>query len=42
MSIVHRLFAEKALLPEGWAKDVLFEIAVDGSLAAGPGSPRNS
>jgi formimidoylglutamate deiminase len=34
MSIVHRLFAEKALLPEGWARDVLFEIAVDGSLAA--------
>ena len=34
MSIVHRLLAERALLPEGWAKDVLFEIAVDGSLAA--------
>ncbi len=29
----HTLFAESALLPEGWAADVLFEIAADGSLA---------
>ncbi|WP_119458250.1 formimidoylglutamate deiminase [Rhodospirillaceae bacterium SYSU D60014] len=28
------LFAETALLAEGWARDVLFEIAADGSLAA--------
>ena len=28
------LFAESALLPGGWARDVLFEIAGDGSLAA--------
>ncbi|MEX1206770.1 MAG: formimidoylglutamate deiminase [Dongiaceae bacterium] len=28
------LFAESALLPEGWARDVLFEIAADGNLAA--------
>ncbi len=28
------LFAESALLPEGWARDVLFEIAADGDLAA--------
>jgi len=28
------LFAESALLPEGWARDVLFEIAEDGNLAA--------
>lgn len=30
----HRLLADAALLPDGWAADVLFEIAVDGSLAA--------
>jgi len=30
----HTLFAESALLPDGWADDVLFEIAADGSLAA--------
>jgi len=30
----HRLLADAALLPDGWATDVLFEIAVDGSLAA--------
>ncbi|MGH6959116.1 MAG: amidohydrolase family protein, partial [Dongiaceae bacterium] len=29
----HTLFAESALLPEGWAADVLFEIAADGSFA---------
>lgn len=28
------LFADEALLPGGWARDVLFEIAADGSLAA--------
>jgi len=28
------LFAERALLPDGWARDVLFEIAPDGALAA--------
>ena len=28
------LFAESALLPDGWARDVLFEIAPDGALAA--------
>jgi formimidoylglutamate deiminase len=28
------LFAESALLPEGWARDVLFEIGADGALAA--------
>ncbi len=28
------LFAEQALLPEGWASDVLFEIGADGDLAA--------
>jgi len=28
------LFAECALLPDGWARDVLFEIASDGALAA--------
>ncbi len=27
------LFAERALLPDGWARDVLFEIARDGALA---------
>ena len=26
------LFAESALLPDGWADDVLFEIGVDGTL----------
>jgi len=30
----HTLFAESALLPDGWASDVLFEIASDGSIAA--------
>jgi formimidoylglutamate deiminase len=30
----HRLLADAALLPDGWASDVLLEIAVDGSLAA--------
>jgi len=29
---VHTLFAESALLPDGWANDVLFEIGADGSL----------
>ncbi len=29
---VHTLFAESALLPDGWADDVLFEIGADGSL----------
>ena len=29
-----KLFAESALLPEGWRRDVRFEIAADGSLAA--------
>src|SRR3546814_17500126 len=28
------LFAETALLPEGWAQDVLFEIAADGNIAS--------
>jgi formimidoylglutamate deiminase len=28
------LFAEQALLPDGWARDVLFEIAANGDLAA--------
>jgi formimidoylglutamate deiminase len=28
------LFAERALLPRGWARDVLFEIGADGDLAA--------
>ncbi|HET6221962.1 MAG TPA: formimidoylglutamate deiminase [Dongiaceae bacterium] len=28
----HSVFAESALLPEGWAADVLFEIAADGHL----------
>jgi len=28
------LFAERALLPDGWARDVLFEIASDGALTA--------
>jgi formimidoylglutamate deiminase len=28
-----RLFAEQALLPQGWARDVLFEIALDGTFA---------
>ncbi|MFQ5959417.1 MAG: amidohydrolase family protein, partial [Alphaproteobacteria bacterium] len=33
------LFAETALLPTGWARDVRFEIAADGSLArAAPGA----
>ena len=27
------LFAERALLPDGWAEDVLFEIAPDGAFA---------
>ncbi len=27
------LFAERALLPEGWARDVRLEVAADGSLA---------
>ncbi len=30
----HSLFAETALLADGWARDVLFEIAADGSLEA--------
>src|SRR5215470_14367942 len=30
---VNTLFAASALLPDGWASDVLFEIAADGSLA---------
>ena len=30
----HRLFATRALLPEGWASDVLFEIDADGALVA--------
>lgn len=30
---MHTLFAESALLPDGWAQDVLFETAGDGSLA---------
>jgi len=30
---VNTLFAESALLPEGWASDVLFEFGPDGSLA---------
>lgn len=34
MTATHRLLADVALLPEGWARDVLFEIAVDGTLAA--------
>jgi formimidoylglutamate deiminase len=34
MTATHRLLADMALLPEGWARDVLFEIAVDGTLAA--------
>ena len=29
-----RLFADTALLPQGWAKNVLFEIDADGDLAA--------
>ena len=34
-----RLFAAEALLPEGWAADVLFEIDAEGSLsAATPGA----
>ncbi len=28
------LFAERALLPDGWARDVLFEIDAGGGLAA--------
>ncbi|MGE0117939.1 MAG: formimidoylglutamate deiminase [Dongiaceae bacterium] len=28
----HLLFAESALLPDGWARDVLFEIGADGTL----------
>ncbi len=28
------VFAERALLPDGWARDVLFEIAADGALTA--------
>jgi formimidoylglutamate deiminase len=28
------LFAERALLPEGWARDVLFRISADGDLSA--------
>lgn len=28
------LFADSALLPDGWARDVLFDIAADGDLAA--------
>src|SRR3546814_1773748 len=28
------LFADSALLPDGWARDVLFDIATDGNLAA--------
>jgi formimidoylglutamate deiminase len=31
---VNTLFAESALLPDGWAADVLFEIGADGSLIA--------
>ncbi len=33
-STVNTLFAESALLPDGWAADVLFEIGADGSLTA--------
>jgi len=29
-----KLFAARALLPEGWARDVLFEISADGALTA--------
>ena len=29
----HELFATRALLPDGWASDVLFEIDADGALA---------
>ena len=32
--ILQRLFAEQALLPDGWARDVLFEIDADGNLSA--------
>ncbi len=32
--ILHRLFAPQALLPEGWRRDVLFDIGPDGGLAA--------
>ena len=28
------LFAERALLPDGWSRDVLIEIGADGGLAA--------
>ena len=35
----HQLFATRALLPDGWASDVLLEIDADGTLAAAtPGS----
>ena len=30
----HQLFATRALLPDGWASDVLLEIGADGTLAA--------
>ncbi len=30
---MHTLFAESALLPDGWADDVLFEIGADGNLS---------
>ncbi len=37
------LFAERALLPDGWARDVRFEIAADGTLAAvAAGAPPGS
>ena len=39
-AIIHALFAESALLPEGWARDVLFEIGPDGVLrSVTPGTP---
>ncbi|WP_119168277.1 formimidoylglutamate deiminase [Algihabitans albus] len=32
--IFHRLFAEQALLPDGWARNVLFEVDADGFVSA--------
>ena len=37
-----RYFAQWALLPDGWARDVCIEVAPNGTLAAvDPGSPRD-
>ena len=35
--MTHHLFAESALLPDGWARDVLIEFDHDGGIAAAHG-----